>query len=129
MTDEMGLVELVAKLRGRANIAPMSYYTDLSANAALDKEAAAAIERLVAERDEARISAIDNAEVASDWSERATAAEAHRDKLKEVLSNLLPLIYLENDQGIGWRISASDDDGHEWDGDALRRARQALGDT
>jgi len=57
---------------------------------------------------------------------RADAAEAELASIRTVLANLLPLIYLENERGIGWRIASEDEDGHTWDGDMLRAAQVAL---
>jgi len=54
------------------------------------------------------------------------AAEVELASIRGVLGNLLPLIYLENERGIGWRIASEDEDGHTWDGDMLRAAQVAL---
>jgi len=106
--DELGLVE---RLRAKINL--------LEAKPLLS-EAAAAIERLLAERDEARESATVAQRVAVATGTKFIAAEAQRDKLKGMVEQAFRdgMIYGNNvtvtDPDEAWRTS---------------RARQALEDS
>jgi hypothetical protein len=151
MSDEMGLVarlKVDAEYLGRrAGSSPV-----IAKDCA---EAAAAIERLVAESDEARaeVERLTPLAVAYDYLEspaRADIAEAQRDKLKEALAELVNAKAISGVREVvaGWngenrpdgpydrhppRLGATlpkTDCGSVYELDeAMQRARQALGDT
>lgn len=147
----MAYDELVARLLARARQANMSFYTNIGANAAMDREAAAAISALQAERDEARdqrdtyrderdnLSTIVSTEIDNvagaeldDLESRALAAETQRDRLAEALRPFAAIgkYLIDNDF-----ITKPDDHG-AWGFDDLtltygdlRRARAALSEA
>ena len=136
-SDEAEVVRWVSKHGG--NLAYMSDSGPVwEGGDALHREAAAAIERLLAERDEARAETenerVHNAELFS----RAFAAEAQRDKLKAALKPFACAADIFDFKAAN-RPSLDDDPLIEWEdhrvgvrrielGD-FRRARQALQDT